>query len=145
VKINPREERLLDDGWYPGQIAEVSEVSTTFGDKLLVPFLIEDGDATVEVPAWISFSDHPRSNCVKWGKALFGNRAFDTSEFSNQAVEVFVEIGEDRDGNEKNFVRKLRPRKNGGGKATGKSDGGKPTGKKGKTEPDESDFDDLDL
>jgi hypothetical protein len=121
VQINPKEERILEDGWYPATIDEVEEKDTKFGDRLMVPFIVEDDGSEVEITAFISFSDHPKSNVVKWGKALFGNRPFDTDEFSGQTCEVFVEEGEDSDGQQKNFVRKLRPRKDGGkAKAKGK-------------------------
>lgn len=112
VRINPKTEEVLPDGWYHATIGEVEEKETKFGDRLMVPFDVEAGDgAVVDITAFISFSDHPKSNVVKWGKALFGERAFDTDEFTDVQCEVFVEEGEDSEGQPKNFIRKVRPLK----------------------------------
>jgi hypothetical protein len=137
VQINPKEERNLEDGWYPAEIGQVSEMDTKFGERLLVPFEVEADEATtVEIPAWISFSDHPKSNVVKWGRALLGNRSFDTDEFTGLLCEVFVEEGEDDEGNAKNYVRKVRPRKGDGrAKSKAKAPAGDP----------EADFGDIDF
>jgi hypothetical protein len=138
VQINPKEERILE-GWYPAEIGQVEEMETQFGERLMVPFEVEAEDgAIVEIIAFISFSDHPKSNVVKWGRALFGNRPFDTDEFTGVLCEVFVEEGEDKQGDPKNFVRKVRPRKS-GSKANTKS---KVTA--GAEDP-EADFEDIPL
>jgi hypothetical protein len=114
VQINPREERLLEDGWYPAGIGEVVEKATKFGERLMVPFNVEADGEVVEITAFISFSDHPKSNIVRWGNALFGDGPFDTDDFTGQKCEVFVEEGEDNEGNPKNFIRKVRRPKSSG-------------------------------
>lgn len=140
VHVKPKKETIIKDGWYPAEIGEVEERETKFGDKLLVPFEVDDGDGgVVAIDAWISPSDHPKSNCVKWAKQLFGDREFDTDEFTGQKVEAFVEEGETQDGESKNYVRKLRPLQ--ASEATGKAKKG--GGKKEKVEIDESDFEDI--
>jgi hypothetical protein len=119
VRINPKADVVIQDGWYPATIGDVEEKDTKFGERLMVPFDVDPGDGTlVDITAFISFSDHPKSNVVKWGKALFGERAFDTDEFAGVQCEVFVEEGEDSDGAPKNFIRKVRPLK---GDTKGKS------------------------
>lgn len=134
MKINPKAEVLLADGWYTATIGEVEEKDTKFGERLMVPFDVEDGDDTiVDITAFISFSDHPKSNVVKWGKALFGDRAFDTDEFTSVRCEVFVEEGEDADKQPKNFIRKVRKPKS----------GGKKPAKDSATEANEADFDNI--
>jgi hypothetical protein len=138
MKINPKAETILEDGWYPATIGEVEEKDTKFGERLMVPFDVDPGDDTVvDITAFISFSDHPKSNVVKWGKALFGDRAFDTDEFTGLNCEVFVEEGEDADGQPKNFIRKVRPPKaataNGKAKEKGADD----------VDLNEADFDEI--
>lgn len=109
TRIEPKSEVILEGGWYPATIGDVEERDTKFGEKLMVPFDVEPGDDTlVDITAFISFSDHPKSNVVKWGKSLFGERPFDTDEFSGVKCEVFLEEGEDQDGAPKNFIRKIR-------------------------------------
>lgn len=136
VHVKPKKETIIEDGWYSAEIGDVEERETKFGEKLLVPFEVDAGGDTIVIDAWLSLSDHPKSNLVKWAKQLFGEREFDTDEFANQRVEVFVEEGENTDGEPKNFVRKLRPLNPETGKA-------KKTGKKENVEIDESDFEDI--
>lgn len=125
MKINPTTEMIIEDGWYPATIGNVEERDTKFGERLMVPFNVDAGDNTVvDITAFISFSNHPKSNVVKWGKALFGERAFDTDEFSGTPCEVFVEEGEDSEGQPKNFIRKVRPLKAAKGKAQAASKSG---------------------
>lgn len=137
VQINPKAEIIIEDGWYPFTIQGVEDKETQFGDKLMLPFQVDAGAelGAVEITAFVSFSDHPKSNVVKWGKALFGDRPFDTDEFEGATGEAFVEEGEDKDGQPKNFIRKVRK----GKKAAG-------SGKK-KTEVDEgeADFEEIPL
>jgi len=106
--INPKAEKIIEDGWYPATIGDTEMKDTKFGERLMVPFDVQDDDETVDITAFISISDHPKSNVVKWGKALFGERPFDTDEFSGTECEVFVEEGEDSEGQPKNFIRKVR-------------------------------------
>ena len=94
-----------------------------------MPFEVDAGDDTIAIDAWLSLSDHPKSNLVKWAKQLFGDREFDTDEFAGLHCEVFVAEGEDSEGSPKNFIRKLRPAKKGNSKP----------------KQDESDFEDIRL
>ncbi len=110
-QVNPKAEKILEDGWYKASIGETEMKDTKFGERLMVPFDVEADDETVEITAFISLSNHPKSNVVKWGKALFGERPFDTDEFSGLRCEVFVEEKEDDEGAPKNYIRKLRPAK----------------------------------
>lgn len=117
VQINPKAEVIIEDGWYPFTIEGVEDKETQFGDKLMLPFQVDASGAnegTVEITAFVSFSDHPKSNVVKWGKALFGDRPFDTDEFEGATGEAFVEEGEDKEGQPKNFIRKVRQAKKAG-------------------------------
>lgn len=133
TRIEPKADRLVEDGWYPATISEVEEKDTKHGERLMVTFDLEPGDDTiVDITAFLTYSEHPKSNIVKWGKALFGERAFDTDEFSGVKCEIFVEEGEDQDGQPKNYIRKVRKPKEEKVKAGGKTDDG-----------DESNFDDL--
>lgn len=140
TKIQPKSERLLKPGWYPAEIGEVEERETKFGTKLLVPFEVTDNEGTVGIDAWLSISDHPKSNLVKWAKQLFGDREFDTDELTDIECEASVVEGEDSEGNPKNKISKLRPLKKGkaGGKANGK-------GEKEEVTISEEDFNDLPL
>lgn len=107
--INPKAEKIIEDGWYPATIGETKMQDTKFGEKVLVPFDVMDGDGEiVDITAFLTLSDHPKSNVVKWGKSLFGDRPFDTDEFDGVKCEVFVEEGEDNEGQAKNFIRKVR-------------------------------------
>jgi hypothetical protein len=136
MKISPKRDHILDDGWYPATIGEVEERETKFGEKFLFPFEVEAGDlGIVAIDAWISISDHPKANLVKWARQLFGDREFDTDEFVGADVEAFVEAGENADNEPKNFVRKLRPAKANGKPKPGDSD----------VTIDEEDFDNLPL
>ena len=110
MRITPRIEKIIDDGWYPAKICTVENKDTQFGERLMVPFEVEAGGDVVEIMAFLSYSDHPKSNLVRWAKTLLGDRPFDTEEFSGVECEVFVEVGEDKEGNAKNFVRKVRQR-----------------------------------
>jgi hypothetical protein len=139
VHVKPKREEIIEDGWYPATIGDVEERETKFGDKLLFPFEVDAGETgVVAIDAWLTLSDHPKANLVKWGKQLFGDREFDTDEFTDKTVEVFVEEGENNDGEPKNFVRKLRPLSTEEEAPTKKS-----KGKKEEVEIDESDFDDI--
>ena len=135
TKIRPKKETIIEDGWYPAEIGQVEERETKFGEKLLVPFEVDAGDDTIAIDAWLSVSDHPKSNLVKWAKQLFGDREFDTDEFAGLRCEVFVAEGEDSEGSPKNFIRKLRPAMKGKGKPKQDEDIG----------IDESDFEDIPL
>lgn len=136
VQINPKAEIIIEDGWYPFSIEGVEEKETQFGEKLMLPFMVDAGadEGVVEITAFISYSDHPKSNVVKWGKALFGERPFDTDEFEGASGEAFVEEGEDKEGQPKNFIRKVRKGKKGKAKA-----------KPSEAEVDESDFEEIPL
>ena len=111
AQINPKAEVIIEDGWYPFTIEGVEEKDTKFGEKLMLPFVVEADGQQVEITAFVSFSDHPKSNVVKWGKQLFGERPFDTDEFEGATGEAFVEEGEDAEGQPKNFIRKVRTKK----------------------------------
>src|SRR5215203_2449321 len=117
MHVKPKRETIIEDGWYPAEIGQVEERETKFGEKLLVPFEVDTGGDTIAIDAWLSLSDHPKSNLVKWAKQLFGDREFDTDEFAGLRCEVFVEEGEDSEGSPKNFIRKLRPAKKGKGES----------------------------
>ena len=72
TKIRPKKETIIEDGWYPAEIGEVEERETKFGEKLLVPFEVDAGGDTIAIDAWLSLSDHPKSNLVhdqatSWG------------------------------------------------------------------------------
>lgn len=108
MKINPKVEVLLEDGWYPATIGPAEEKDTKHGERLMMTFDVQGPDGTVAVTAFLNISDHPKSNVVKWGKALFGDRDFDTDEFSGLDCEVFIEEGEDNEGQPKNYIRKVR-------------------------------------
>jgi hypothetical protein len=109
--------------------------------RILFPFEVDAGEVgIVAIDAWVSISDHPKANLVKWAKQLFGDREFDTDEFVGAEVEAFVEAGESKDGDPKNYVRKLRPAK-GNGKPKPKS----PKPKGGDVTIDEGDFENLPL
>jgi hypothetical protein len=111
MRINPKAEKIIEGSWYPAKIGEVEDKDTQFGESLVVPFNVEaDGDV-VEIAKFLSYSDHPKSNMVKWGKALFGDGPFDTEDFSGVECDVFVEEGEDKEGSPRNVVRKVRRRK----------------------------------
>jgi hypothetical protein len=143
MRISPKRESILDDGWYPATIGEVEERETKFGEKLLFPFEVDAGDVgVVAIDVWISISDHPKANLVKWAKQLFGDREFDTVEFTDAKVEVFVEEAENADGEVKNYVRKLRPEK---GNTNGKPKPKSPKPKGGDVTIDEGDFENLPL
>jgi hypothetical protein len=136
VQIKPKREEIIEDGWYPAEISSVEQRETKFGEKLLFTFEVDAGDkGTVAIDAWLSISDHPKANLVKWAKQLFGDREFNTDEFVGAKVEAFVEAGENADGEPKNVVRKLRLAK-GKGKGKPKSDD---------IQIDEEDFNDLDF
>lgn len=123
AQINPQADVLIEDGWYSATIGDIEEKDTKHGERLMVPFNVEPGDdAIVDITAFLKFSNHPKSNVVKWGKALFGERPFDTDEFSGVKCEVFVEEGEDQDGQPKNYIRKVRKPKKDAVKAGGKAD-----------------------
>lgn len=115
MRIEPKADVLLEDGWYSATIGEVEEKDTEHGERLMVSVDVEPGDGTiVDVTAWLSLSDHPKSNMVRWGRGLFGDRPFDTDEFSNVKCEVFIEESTDKKGEPKNYIRKLRrPKKDG--------------------------------
>jgi hypothetical protein len=112
MRIEPKTEIILEGGWYPATIEGVEEKETQFGEKLMLPYAVRSGNELVEITAFVSLSDHPKSNIVKWGKALFGERPFDTEEFEGAKCEVFIEEGEDKEGAAKNFIRKVRAPKN---------------------------------
>jgi hypothetical protein len=135
MHVKPKRETIIEDGWYPAEIGQVEERETKFGQKLLVPFGVDASGDTIAIDAWLSVSDHPKSNLVKWARQLFGDREFDTEEFAGLRCEVFVEEGEDSEGSPKNFIRKLRPAKKGKGKPKQDEDIG----------TDESDFEDVPL
>lgn len=141
TKIQPKKETIIEDGWYSAEIGEVEERETVHGEKLLVPFEVDAGDAgIIAIDAWLSISDHPKSNMCKWALQLFGEREFDTDEFTGVECEVFVEEGEDKEKQPKNYIRKVRPLKK--DKAGGKANG------KGKTEEvtiDEEDFNNIEI
>lgn len=138
TKIKPKHETIIEDGWYVALIGDVEERETKFGEKLLVPFEVEVGGQTIAIDAWLSISDHPKSNLVKWAKQLLGDREFDTDELAGLSCEAFIEEGENADGEPKNFVRKLRP-----AKKTKAGRGAK--AEKAEVEIDESDFDNIPL
>lgn len=109
VKVSPKKETILEDGWYPAKITTTEEIDTKYGERILIPFDVYSEGSVIEVAAFVSISDHAKSNLVKWGKALFGDRPFDTDEFNGLECEVRLEEGEDGEGERKNFIRKVRP------------------------------------
>jgi hypothetical protein len=111
MRINPKSVKIIEDGWYPAKIGEVEDKKTQFGECLMLPFDVETDGEVVEIAAFLNYSDSPTSNMVKWGKALFGDGPFDTEDFSGVECEVFVEEGEDKEGSPKNYIRKVRLRK----------------------------------
>lgn len=109
TRIEPKADVLLEDGWYPAIIRDVEDKDTEYGERLMVPFDVKPGDGTtVDVTTFISFSDHPKSNMVRWAKGLFGERPFDTDEFSGAECEVFIEESENKKGEPTNYIRKVR-------------------------------------
>src|SRR5215210_8183196 len=54
MKIKPKIEMVITDGWYPAEIGEVEERETKFGEKLLVPFEVDVGGDTIAIDAWLS-------------------------------------------------------------------------------------------
>lgn len=136
MHVKPKKETIIEDGWYPAEIGEVEERETKFGEKLLVPFEVDAGEeGIIAIDAWLSLSDHPKSNLVKWAKQLLGDREFDTEELSGTKLEAFVEEGEGQDEEPKNFIRKVRPAKG----------ANKPKKDEGEVTIDESDFNNLPL
>jgi hypothetical protein len=72
MHVKPKRETIIEDGWYPAEIGQVEERETKFGEKLLVPFEVDAGGDTIAIDAWLSVSDHPKSNLVKWAKNSSG-------------------------------------------------------------------------
>lgn len=135
MRVTPKKEKIIEDGWYKAEIGDTEDKDTQFGEKLMVPFNVEaDGDV-VEITAFISYSDSPKSNMVKWATGLWGEGVFDTDDFAGTVCEVFVEEGEDKEGSPKNFVRKVRKAKGQTGKQKSPA--------KQEVEKQEENFDDI--
>lgn len=121
MRISPKSEEILQGGWYPAVITQAEEMETKYGEKLLVSFDVDgskEDAGTVEVDAWLTLPEegkqaHPKSNIAKWGRMLFGPGDWLTEDLPDLHCDVFIEEGESNDGERKNFVRKLRPAKEG--------------------------------
>lgn len=115
MKVQPKTERVLEDGWYPATATAPEEVETKFGERLIWKFAIEQDGETIEKVGFTSLSQSSRGNLVTWAKAILGEVAegFDTDYIQGKPCQVFLEEFTDGEGVQKNKVTKVKePKKN---------------------------------
>ncbi len=112
MHIDVKKETVLEEGTYEGTITGLEEHETDFGSRLLWKIMTTE---SVEVAAWTSFSQSEKGNLVKYATAVLGDvsNGFDTDDLVGKPCRVLVDIGQDKEGNDKNKVTGIKTPKKG--------------------------------
>lgn len=112
MRIEVKRDEVLEEGTYEATITGLEEHTTDFGDRLMWKIMTTEG---VEVVAWTSFSQSPKGNLVKYATAVLGDvsSGFDTDDLVGKPCRVLVDVGQDKDGNDKNKVTGIKAPKKG--------------------------------
>lgn len=112
MRIDVKKEEVLEEGVYEATITGLEEHETDFGTRLMWRLMTKEN---VEVVAWTSFSDSPKGNLVKYATAVLGDVSggFDTDDLIGKPCRAAVDVGQDKDGEDKNKVTAIKAPKKG--------------------------------
>src|SRR5215217_6287990 len=112
--MDVREVKVLEDGVYPAQLANVEQKETKFGERLMWTF--EISAENTEVVGFTSMSPSTKAKAFQWAAAIMGGIdpkiGWGSEDVIGGDCTVVLEVAEDAQGTEKNKVVKVKsPRK----------------------------------
>jgi len=112
--MDVREDKVLQDGAYPAQLANVEQKETKFGERLMWTFEVF-GENT-EVVGFTSMSPSTKAKAYQWAAAIMGEIdpkiGWGPEDVIGGDCTVVLEVAEDAQGTERNKVVKVKPPKN---------------------------------
>jgi hypothetical protein len=110
-RMDVREDKVLEDGVYPAQLANVEQKETKFGERLMWTFEVF-GENT-EVVGFTSMSPSTKAKAYQWAAAIMGEIdpkiGWGPEDVIGGDCTVVLEVAEDAQGTEKNKVVKVKP------------------------------------
>jgi hypothetical protein len=114
-RMDVREDKVLEDGAYPAQLANVEQKETKFGERLMWTFEVF-GENT-EVVGFTSMSPSTKAKAYQWAAAIMGKIdpkiGWGPEDVIGGDCIVILEVAEDSQGTEKNKVVKVKPARKG--------------------------------
>jgi hypothetical protein len=108
-------ERVLEDGAYDAKLTNVEQKKTTFGDRLMWTFQVDEENT--EVVGFTSMSPSTKSKAYQWAVAIMREidpkLGWGPEDLIGGECVVVLEAAEDAQGTEKNRVVKVKPPKKG--------------------------------
>ncbi len=109
--MDVREDKVLEDGAYPAQLAKVEQKETKFGERLMWTFEVF-GENT-EVVGFTSMSPSTKAKAYQWAAAIMGEIdpkiGWGPEDVIGGDCTVVLEVAEDAQSAEKNKVVKVKP------------------------------------
>ena len=109
--MDVREDKVLEDGAYPAQLANVEQKETKFGDRLMWTF--EISAENTEVVGFASMSPSTKAKAFQWAAAIMGEIdpkiGWEQEDVVGGDCTVVLEVAEDAQGTENNKVVKAKP------------------------------------
>jgi hypothetical protein len=110
-RMDVREDKVLEHGAYPAQVANVEQKETKFGERLMWTFEISSENA--EVVGFTSMSPSTKAKAYQWAAAIMGEIdpkiGWGPEDVIGGDCTVVLEVAEDAQGTEKNKVVKVKP------------------------------------
>jgi hypothetical protein len=137
--ITAEKDPVLPEDWYQAVVEDLEKIETQlYGERIMWKFYIPAKDSIVV--GFCSLSASLKSKGAKWAKTILGIDAakfnWGPDELKGKPCTVYIGVSEDKDGNERNIVEKVRPPRSSHGAE------GRPNGDPGATDAEES-FKDL--
>jgi hypothetical protein len=112
--MDVREDKVLEHGAYPAQVASVEQKETKFGERLMWTFEISSENA--EVVGFTSMSPSTKAKAYLWAAAIIGGIdpkiGWGPEDVIGGDCTVVLDVAEDAQGTEKNKVVKVKPPRN---------------------------------
>jgi hypothetical protein len=109
--MDVREDKVLEDGAYPAQLANVEQKETKFGERLMWTFEVF-GENT-EVVGFTSMSPPTKAKAYQWAAEIMGEIdpkvGWGPEDVIGGDCIMILEVAEDAQGTEKNKVVKVKP------------------------------------
>ncbi len=110
-RMDVREDKVLQDGAYPAQLANVEQKGTKFGERLMWTF--EISAENTEVVGFTSMSPSTKAKAFQWAAAIVGEIdpkiGWGPEDVIGGDCTVVLEVAEDAQGTENNKVIKVNP------------------------------------
>jgi hypothetical protein len=110
-RMDVREDKVLEDGAYPGRLANVEQKETKFGERLMWTF--EISSENTEVVGFTSMSPSTKAKAFQWAAAIMGGIdpkiGWGPEDVIGGDCTVVLEVAEDAQGTEKNKVVNVKP------------------------------------